>query len=244
MSDVSKTNEALIAEARDRAAHMKLLAKITENSPGAAVAVEEADRMTRFADALEAATRVPVQGEPSNRENCPGSGGHAGVGTYCMVCDLLAVEPNDDREALKRIAEEASVQRLKDSIEEWRKAIGSACGTFPDDWELEFWHAGYRHGANAMIEHQLSRATVSDAANELRAERDAAVAAIERVRAIHRPTMPGYGPKACVHDGRAWPCPTIAALDGAPEPEVEAEEEMYQAGCGSWDCRAPECGRA
>lgn len=28
----------------------------------------------------------------------------------------------------------------------------------------------------------------------------------------HRPTLPGFGPKSCVHDGRAWPCPTVAAL--------------------------------
>ncbi|WP_336991055.1 hypothetical protein [Leucobacter sp. VD1] len=47
---------ALIAEARDRADHMTLLAKLTENGPGAVVAREEADRMTRFADALEALT--------------------------------------------------------------------------------------------------------------------------------------------------------------------------------------------
>lgn len=58
-----------------------------------------------------------------------------------------------------------------------------------------------------------------DEAVDAIAERDAALAAIERVRAIHRPTLPGYGPKACVHDGRAWPCETMAALDGASEPE-------------------------
>lgn len=55
----------------------------------------------------------------------------------------------------------------------------------------------------------------------VKAERDAALAAIERVRAMHTPTLPGYGMKSCVHDGRAWPCPTRAALDGAPEPEVK-----------------------
>lgn len=27
------------------------------------------------------------------------------------------------------------------------------------------------------------------------------------------------------------------------EDEEEEEEEYYQANCGSWDCRAPECGR-
>lgn len=43
--------------------------------------------------------------------------------------------------------------------------------------------------------------------------------AIKRVRELHLPTLPGFGPKSCQHDGRAWPCATIAALDGAPEPE-------------------------
>lgn len=68
---------------------------------------------------------------------------------------------------------------------------------------------------------------------EARAERDAALAAIERVRALHSPAALGiwYSPAAegiwCVEcsatheDGidRDWPCPTIAALDGAPEPK-------------------------
>lgn len=56
--------------------------------------------------------------------------------------------------------------------------------------------------------------------DHLPAERDAALAAIERVRAIHTPTLPGYGPKSCVHDGRAWPCATVAAL-GTNEGENE-----------------------
>ncbi|GAB2567383.1 hypothetical protein [Leucobacter ruminantium] len=54
----SPDREKLIAEARDRADHMTLLASLTENSPGAVVAREEADRMTRFADALVAAPVV------------------------------------------------------------------------------------------------------------------------------------------------------------------------------------------
>lgn len=55
------------------------------------------------------------------------------------------------------------------------------------------------------------------------AERDAAVAAVERVRAIHRPESNerytwcvGCSTDEYPED---WPCPTIAALDGAPEPE-------------------------
>lgn len=81
---------------------------------------------------------------------------------------------------------------------------------------------------------------------ELEAERDAATAAIERVTAerdsamariakaweLHEPFTWsfGYGPvqscKWCADHGvsqevASWPCPTIQALDGAPEPEWE-----------------------
>lgn len=49
------------------------------------------------------------------------------------------------------------------------------------------------------------------------AERDAAVAAIERVRAIHE-QHPRWPDKCGGCDGY-YPCATVAALDGAPEPE-------------------------
>ena len=67
------------------------------------------------------------------------------------------------------------------------------------------------------------------------AERDAALAAIERVRAIH--VRDEYGLCAecsweypetsydALSNDVAWPCPTIAALDGAPEPEPEPDAE-------------------
>lgn len=63
----------------------------------------------------------------------------------------------------------------------------------------------------------------------LKAERDAAVAALERVRAIHvereHRTLDGAYLGGAVCDGcrRPWPCPTVAALDGAPEPEWEVQ---------------------
>ena len=57
----------------------------------------------------------------------------------------------------------------------------------------------------------------------LKAERNAATTAIAEVRALHR-REPGTGVDWCSHcidnDG-PWPCSTIAALDGAPEPEWE-----------------------
>ena len=65
-------------------------------------------------------------------------------------------------------------------------------------------------------------------ADHAEAERDAALAAVERVRAIHMPfTHPQFPGdrvycKGCAVAGRgekSWPCETRAALDGAPEPE-------------------------
>ena len=55
----------------------------------------------------------------------------------------------------------------------------------------------------------------------LKAERDAATAALERVRVIHVRDTPSIGGDWCLDDHHKWPCPTVAALDGAPEPEVK-----------------------
>jgi len=91
----------------------------------------------------------------------------------------------------------------------------------------------------------------------VRAERDAALAAIERVTAerdsamariakaweLHEPFTWsfGYGPvqscKWCADHGvsqevASWPCPTVAALDGAPEPEGRWEYRGRLQSCG------------
>ena len=56
---------------------------------------------------------------------------------------------------------------------------------------------------------------------------DAALAAIERVRALHHETYANTSDEAwkrnqiCAHCGYVFPCDTRAALDGAPEPEVK-----------------------
>ena len=63
------------------------------------------------------------------------------------------------RAQAKRESELASSQRIKDSIQEWRNAIGANDDAWPDDWELEFWHAGYKHGAYSVIEWLASRLT-------------------------------------------------------------------------------------
>lgn len=53
------------------------------------------------------------------------------------------------------------------------------------------------------------------------AERDAAHATIERVRAEHPVGSTVLNNSICQTCGMPFPCPTIAALDGAPEPEWE-----------------------
>lgn len=83
-----KAIESLRVE-RDAALEVMGNHKCGENVEAAYRRAVEAE--ARIAE-LEAAARVPVQGEPNNRENCPGSGGHAGCGTYCIVCALLTVE--------------------------------------------------------------------------------------------------------------------------------------------------------
>lgn len=93
------------------------------------------------------------------------------------------------------------------------------------------------HGIESLYMGENERAIVAEA------ERDAALEAIERVRAIHvrhkdthKPDpsvingnwfccgavqLGAVDPYACIAcDSPEWPCPTIAALDGAPEPEV------------------------
>lgn len=70
-------------------------------------------------------------------------------------------DKTNDREALKRVAEVASVKHLEESLAEYRAAIDDPSAE-PGDWELEFWHAGYKRGALALIDHQLTTPPVYD----------------------------------------------------------------------------------
>ena len=65
-----------------------------------------------------------------------------------------------DRRELIGIAEAASAERLQASMAEYREVSGDEDG--PSDWDLEFWHAGYKHGAMAVIEHILSNEATDD----------------------------------------------------------------------------------
>lgn len=177
----------------------ELIAEARAWAPCAMSPTGQLKLITRLADALEAATRVPVQGEP-----------------------------NDDREALARVL-----------------YIASDDFAFADRM-AKAWDAPGAHGrqrwyryADAILTAGFSRAVVPDAATEAKnawhlaadvwqaralkveAERDAALAAVERVRAIH-PNVNGECHTCSDENGpKRWPCDTLAALDGAPEPEWE-----------------------
>lgn len=100
-------------------------------------------------------------------------------------------EPNDDRERI------AAILQLRHP--------GNMYSTCERD-------------ADAILAAGFSRATVPDAATELRAERDAAVAAIERVRALHRP-LPNSAsamypePLCACGSGGYDECQTAAAME-------------------------------
>lgn len=120
-------------------------------------------------------------------------------------------------------------------------------GDWPQDYQDEMHQA-----ADVILAAGFSRATVPDAATatvkvqvefvgdllieELKRERDAALAAIERVRAIHSRGETRPGEYFCAYPACEgyWPCPTVKALDGAPEPEWEygsgPEDALDQSG--------------
>lgn len=260
MSDVSKTSE-LIAEARRSSDSLR-------NAPFKIDREAFADGIDALADALEAATRVPVQGEP-----------------------------NDDREALANLIDEihdplvteggchfsgwsgggfAGQREVSESVDaliaRWPRATGPDAAKLPEAWSTEDrqesrqeaerrwsrpvareaeqrYQSGCINGFMLGAEWQKARETFISykvIADEARSERDAAIAAVERARAaaISIGLLGKLPPGDHSEILSAAAKDILAALDGAPEHEAEAEEEMYQAGCGSWDCRAPECGRA
>lgn len=61
-------------------------------------------------------------------------------------------------------------------------------------------------------------------------ERDAAVAAIERVREEHQPCYTCAEPHCFRCKEAKWPCATFQALDGAPEPNWEYGAKVYNSG--------------
>ena len=211
MSDVSKTSD-LVAEAR-RWANGHPNRRVSELIHG-------------LVDALEAAARVPVQGEPNDdREE--------------LERILIALHPDaSDWElcfAVDAILARATVPDASTEAKQpegWSNDDANAAFEEADN-RFGNWRGGERHefadgcynGFKLGAEWQKARETFISykaIADEARAERDAAHAAIERVRALHSVAYSGNSrsPNAfCATCITSWPCPTVAALDGAPEPE-------------------------
>ena len=182
-----------------------------------------AERGARLASEALAATRVPVQGEPNGDRVAFFERARMGANHLDNIGQTVLCEWSDggkfttaDIRELERIASRATVP---DAATELAQA---------------------KSDMKTMAE--VSRATF----DKLKAERDAATAAVERVTAerdaamariakaweLHEPFTWsfGYGPvqscKWCADHGvsqevASWPCPTVAALEGAPEPEVK-----------------------
>ena len=108
------------------------------------------------------------------------------------------------------------------------------CAWCPSSARGSAWHNdGKLHPSCGQIDHGQGWVPEYpvDVLMSVRAERDAATAAIERVRAIH--VRDEYGLCAecsweypetsydALSNDVAWPCPTVAALEGAPEPDVK-----------------------
>ena len=102
------------------------------------------------------------------------------------------------------------------------------CAWCPSSARGSAWHNdGKLHPSCGQIDHGQGWVPEYpvDVLMSVRVERDAALAAVERVRAIHQKRGASWphngGTYVCDADNKLWPCPTVAALDGAPEPEWE-----------------------
>ena len=68
---------------------------------------------------------------------------------------------------------------------------------------------------------------------------EAAETRIAEAAKLHRPTLPGFGPKSCVHDGRAWPCPDSIALGLNEGRKRGVNEAEWGDDLQTWRC--PDC---
>ena len=199
------TNEELIAQAREAT---RCFCVDTPEQECGEHGDSYARGMAALADALEAATRVPVQGKP-----------------------------NDDREAKAEALAEWQDGNSMRQYSEWYTS-------WEDGYDAGFSRAPMPNAATEELARikplfeNLSREYPNECNKRVKAEaeRDAAVAAVERVRAIHR-VKHGEKPKYADGDYHAerepvswekysmcegcsatWPCRTVAATYEAVVP--------------------------
>ena len=220
MSDVSKTNEALIAEAQQHYSEMNGLNSRAAEVMMELVAALEAKTGVRVdmssavgVEAQLAATRVPVQGEPNDEREALRDEFRSYLGDEIYVCSRdhsawphgtmglddfsLAAEDDEIVESLVQIASRATVPDA---------AFYGACGVELCETCLPLFDA-----ANREIEGTGSVP-------------DAATAALGRDR-LHDAVnaLPNHVWDAVneIADTEGFTDALLAALDGAPEPEWE-----------------------
>lgn len=171
-----KISDELIEEARKIAKH------------SAVSLPEHADCLLRLADALEAATREPCEGDRealAKQLRDIGAVRKVDQDCSCQDCEGAAEWVNAPLSVV--------LDHFKTNVSD-AEPTHLVCAWCPQPARGDAWHNdGKLHPSCGQIDHgqgwvppYTPRAAVPDAATELRAERDAAVAAIERVRAIHR----------------------------------------------------------
>lgn len=119
-------------------------------------------------------------------------------------------------------------------LDVWTALYGTSHPEFDEFYDEH----GYAEAWSRLMAEIRSRAAVPDAApngqviipiariHELRAAKDAALAREAKVRELHQAREDGWC-SACAETNdqtgefQDFPCPTVAALDGAPEPEWE-----------------------
>lgn len=159
---------------------------------------------------------------------------------------LAARQPTeDDLARVKKIILESLVFVNEDSYP-WAQLLAeNILAAVPDaatGQVTEYSHLGYDEASRKEI--VAAKLGAEGERDSYKAQYDAATAAIERVRAIHlevgrQVDDAGVEYTVCKHCTEVnrygqvrWPCPTVAALDGAPEPEGVWEYRGRLQSCG------------
>ncbi len=204
----------LIAEARSRANLCSQDAREAMRDTG--------DIVTRLADALEAATseRDAERDAQAERVSMEVLDEYLRIAAWLETQAALREATGDTMHGLAAEALATLIDHeysrhtipLYGMLDVWMALHGTSHPDFDEFYDEH----GYAEAWSRLMAEIRSRAAVPDAATELRAERDAALAAIERVRA----EADAYAEQSDVME----PCGAVAqalrtTLDGAPEPE-------------------------
>lgn len=178
---------------------------------------------------LEAATRVPVQGEPGDDRECDCEAGPGSAGCKKWCASRATVPDAATEEDLRSRLRQA--QRQRDEEREAKQGNIRALNAALTERDAALAECRTLRGERNAFEDDLAKEI--DRAN-------AALAAVERVRVLHPVAYSGNSRSRnafCATCTTMWPCATIRALDGAPEPEWEERlAACEQHGTHCWSC--------